>query len=106
MTGGVVVVLGTTGRNVGAGMTGGIIFLLDEKDEISEKINHEIISIYDLSNQSQEDILIPPIQSHFEKTKSQKAKKILSNWKEWKKKFRILVPPSEKVRLGIEKFKQ
>ena len=102
MTGGVIVVLGSTGRNVGAGMTGGVTFLLDENDEVTERVNKEIVQIYDLSNASQENILKPLIESHFNYTESKKAKEILSNWLQWKKKFKLLIPPSEKERFGIK----
>jgi len=102
MTGGVIVVLGSTGRNIGAGMTGGVTFLLDENNKAVERVNKEIVGIYELSNESQEAILKPLIVAHLEQTKSKKAEVILSNWSKWKKKFKILVPPSEKIKLGLE----
>merc|ERR1712159_631902 len=49
MTGGVVVVLGKTGRNIGAGMTGGIAFFLDQKNELDLKMNKEIVEVYHLN---------------------------------------------------------
>ena len=46
MTGGKVVILGSTGRNIGAGMTGGIAFIIDENNDLSNKVNKEIVSIH------------------------------------------------------------
>ncbi|MFM7313565.1 MAG: glutamate synthase-related protein, partial [Cyanobium sp.] len=57
MTGGVVVVLGSTGRNVAAGMTGGVTFLLDESGGVSERVNPEIVAIHALSTPEQEALL-------------------------------------------------
>ncbi len=105
MTGGVVVVLGSTGRNVGAGMTGGITFLLDEFEQAINLINKEIVEIHSISNHLQEEILKQLLEAHFENTKSTKAKEILSNWIHWKQKFKLLVPPSEKAKVGIEELK-
>ncbi len=104
MTGGVVVVLGLTGRNVGAGMTGGISFLLDEDNSLSNKVNKEIVEIFELYTEAQENILKPIIEEHLAQTKSIKAKEILSDWNHWKKKFKVLVPPSEKEKVGIKEI--
>ncbi len=101
MTGGVIVILGSTGRNVGAGMTGGVTFLLDENNEVIDRINKEIVQIHQLSNEYQENILQTLVKSHYHHTQSQKAKEILSDWILWKKRFKMLVPPSEKEKLGI-----
>ncbi|WP_320666905.1 glutamate synthase large subunit [Prochlorococcus sp. MIT 1307] len=106
MTGGVVIVLGSTGRNVGAGMTGGVAFLLDENNQVADRVNQEIIGTYELSNKTQETILKNMLEAHFKYTKSQKAETILSNWSEWKKKFKILIPPSEKIKLGLQNIEQ
>ncbi len=106
MTGGVIVVLGSTGRNLGAGMTGGLAFLLDEEENIEFQINKEIVEIHPVSNKRQEDILKPLIENHFKRTKSLKAKSIISNWDQWKAKFKLIVPPSEKSKVGIQSIKQ
>ena len=102
MTGGIVVVLGSTGRNIGAGMTGGIAFLLDENDSVKPKVNTEIVEIYKLTTPEQESLLKPLLEQHLNQTKSLKTKQILSNWKEWQSKFKVIVPPSEKNKVGLE----
>ncbi|AAQ00712.1 MULTISPECIES: glutamate synthase large subunit [Prochlorococcus] len=101
MTGGIVVVLGETGRNVGAGMTGGITFLLNEDNQVNNRVNTEIVEIHSLLTTEQEDIVKPLIKEHYQKTKSFKAQKIINEWAYYKQKFKILVPPSEKLRLGL-----
>ncbi len=101
MTGGVVVVLGSTGRNIAAGMTGGIIFLLDHENNVEQKINKEIVEIFNLRTIEQENILKELLESHIAETQSVKAKEILSEWKVFKETFKVLVPPSEKEKLGL-----
>merc|ERR1712003_92411 len=95
MTGGVVVVLGSVGRNVGAGMTGGLGYFYDADGDFEEMVNWEIVKIQRLKTSAGELQLKDMIQSHFEKTGSEKADDILSNWEEEKKKFWQVYPPSE-----------
>ena len=102
MTGGIIVVLGKTGRNIGAGMTGGLAFLLDEQEDLMAKVNTEIVEIVNLSSKVQESIIIKLLKLHIEKTNSPKANNIISNWEIWKKLFKIIVPPSEKSKIGLE----
>jgi len=101
MTGGVVVVLGSTGRNVAAGMTGGVAFLLDEDGGLADRLNREIVALCDLTTTAQEDLLKPLLEAHLEHTASTKAAMILANWPSWKAKFKLLVPPSELANLGL-----
>ena len=101
MTGGVVVVLGSTGRNVAAGMTGGVTFLLDESGGVSERVNPEIVAIHALETPEQEALLKPLLQAHLDSTGSARAAAILSDWASWKGRFKVLVPPSEKATVGL-----
>ena len=102
MTGGLIVVLGKTGRNIGAGMTGGIAFILDEENKLDLRMNKEIVELHHLSSTNQEKNLKDLIIEYSQKTKSPKAEKIISDWSSWKKLFKIVVPPSEKDKVGIE----
>lgn len=106
MTGGVVVVLGSTGRNVAAGMTGGVTFLLDESGGVSERVNPEIVAIHALSTPEQEALLKPLLEAHLEATGSSKAAVILADWSSWKGRFKVLVPPSEKANVGLVEREQ
>ncbi|MEH2440316.1 glutamate synthase large subunit [Nostoc sp.] len=95
MTGGAIVVLGKVGRNVAAGMTGGLAYFLDEDDSFRELVNPEIVKIQRVITEVGAKQLQELIQTHAERTGSPKAKKILQNWQEFLPKFWQLVPPSE-----------
>jgi glutamate synthase (ferredoxin) len=95
MTGGVVVVLGSVGRNVGAGMTGGLAYFLDEDGSFAEKVNKDIVKIQRISTSAGEGQLKNLIEAHLAKTSSAKAKAILDNWESYLGKFWQAVPPSE-----------
>jgi len=95
MTGGVVVCLGNTGRNVGAGMTGGIGYFLDEDNSFADKVNYEIVKIQRVTTPAGESQLKELITLHSDRTGSEKAKNILANWSEYLPKFWQVVPPSE-----------
>jgi len=95
MTGGVVVMLGSVGRNVGAGMTGGIGYFYDADDSLPEKINGEIVKMQRLVTDEGEDQLKHMIERHYELTGSERAEEILNNWEEAKGRFWQVFPPAE-----------
>ncbi|MGH2415790.1 MAG: hypothetical protein ACRDEA_19290, partial [Microcystaceae cyanobacterium] len=90
-----VVVLGGVGRNVGAGMTGGLAYFLDEDGTLPEKVNSEIIKIQRLCTPAGEQQLKELIIAHVERTGSHKGKMILDRWESFVGKFWQAVPPSE-----------
>jgi glutamate synthase (ferredoxin) len=96
MTGGVVVVLGRVGRNVGAGMTGGLGYFLDEDGSFQTKVNPEIVAVQRVNSPAGEQQLKDLIQAHADKTGSPKAKALLADWSNTLSKFWQVVPPSEK----------
>lgn len=95
MTGGCVVVLGKVGRNVGAGMTGGLAYILDEDDTLIPKVNKEIVKIQRVLAPVGQMLLKSLIQAHVEKTGSNKGSAILKEWDKYLPLFWQLVPPSE-----------
>lgn len=95
MTGGVVVILGSVGRNVGAGMTGGIGYFYDADNSFDDKVNLEIVKVQRLATAEGEAQLKHMIERHFELTGSERADEILGNWDEEKNKFWQVYPPSE-----------
>lgn len=95
MTGGCVVVLGPVGRNVAAGMTGGLGYFYDADGKFEEKVNGEIVNCQRVITEPGANQLKGLIQAHLEKTGSKKAKAILDNWAAELPKFWQLVPPSE-----------
>jgi len=80
MTGGVVVMLGSVGRNVGAGMTGGIGYFYDNDDSFQGKVNREIVSVQRVTTPEGRAQLRRMIERHFELTGSERADMILSNY--------------------------
>ncbi|MBW4560271.1 MAG: glutamate synthase large subunit [Mojavia pulchra JT2-VF2] len=95
MTGGVIVVLGKVGRNVAAGMTGGLAYFLDEDGSFPDLVNREIVKIQRVMTEAGEKQLQELIKTHCDRTGSPKAQMILQNWQEFLPKFWQLVPPSE-----------
>jgi len=95
MTGGVVVILGSVGRNVGAGMTGGIGYFYDDNGGFEERVNGEIVKTQRIVTNEGEAQLKTIIERHYERTGSDKAEKILNNWEDEVKKFWQVYPPSE-----------
>lgn len=95
MTGGLIVVLGKVGRNVGAGMTGGMAYLLDETGNLPAKVNSEIVRIQRVQTPAAEQQLREMVEQHRDRTGSPKAARILSHWSEYLPQFWQVIPPSE-----------
>lgn len=95
MTGGCVIVLGKVGRNVAAGMTGGLAYLLDEDDTLIPKVNKEIVKIQRVNAPVGQMQLKSLIEAHVEKTGSTRGSTILNEWDKYLPLFWQLVPPSE-----------
>ena len=81
MTGGNVVILGEVGDNFAAGMTGGMAFIYDEKNEFEKKVNPETVVWQRLETEYWKNLLKNLIQKHFEETKSKIAEKIIFDYK-------------------------
>ncbi|MDG1664268.1 MAG: glutamate synthase subunit alpha, partial [Hyphomicrobiales bacterium] len=114
MTGGIVVVLGKVGRNFGAGMSGGIAYVLDEEDKFKRLYNSEMIELEKITNTDQSilsDNLLKHdkerfkslIENHFRYTNSPKAKNILDNFNNYLPKF-IKVMPTEYKKVLIKMY--
>lgn len=95
MTGGQVAVLGATGKNFAAGMSGGIAYVLDEKDDFSMKCNLEMVNIEPL-NENDKEALKSLIEKHVEYTQSTKGKRILQKWDEYAGQFVKVINPQYK----------
>ncbi len=92
MTGGRVVVLGTTGKNFAAGMSGGIAYVLDENSDLYMKMNKELVSVETVCEKYDVLELKAMIEEHVKATGSQKAQKILDNFSEYLPKFKRIIP--------------
>ena len=92
MTGGRVVVLGSTGKNFAAGMSGGIAYVLDEDNDLYMRVNKEMVSMSEITNKYDVIELKEMIQEHVALTNSEKGKKILDNFGEYLPKFKKIIP--------------
>ncbi len=92
MTGGRVVVLGSTGKNFAAGMSGGIAYVLDEKRDLYKRLNKEMVSFEEVTNKYDVLELKEMIKEHVAYTNSAKGKEILDNFGEYLPKFKKIMP--------------
>lgn len=107
MTGGRVVVLGSTGRNFAAGMSGGIAFVFDEDGTFKSRINKEMVHIESLSEQYEINEVKTMIRNHVKFTSSSVGQRILENWEENVFSFVKVIPKDFKRMFeSIEKAKQ
>jgi glutamate synthase (NADPH/NADH) large chain len=101
MTGGKAIILGETGRNFGAGMSGGIAYIWDDKGNFEENVNPGMVEVTDLAKAKDADEIgkvKAMIEEHLKWTGSSRAKAILDNWdKELPKFKRVISPIYEKV---------
>jgi glutamate synthase (NADPH/NADH) large chain len=80
MTGGRAVILGDTGRNFGAGMSGGVAYVLDANDDFASKCNQEMVDLERLQHQEEITVLKGLIEEHREYTGSAVADRLLQDW--------------------------
>ncbi len=92
MTGGRVVVLGPTGKNFAAGMSGGIAYVLDEGNDLYKRLNKEMVSSGEITSKYDVLELKAMIQEHVALTNSEKGKRILDNFGEYLPKFKKIIP--------------
>ena len=92
MTGGRVVVLGPTGRNFAAGMSGGVAYVLDEGRDFYLRLNKALVSMELVTEQHDIAELRGLIQAHADATGSPKAKRILDDFDAWLPKFKKILP--------------
>ncbi|MGB1756094.1 MAG: glutamate synthase subunit alpha, partial [Pseudomonadales bacterium] len=97
MTGGVVVILGPTGRNFGAGMSGGVAYVLDRKGDFHKQCNMETFELETLSDANEAE-LKSLIEKHHHYTGSAVAEGLLKDWEQEKAAF-IKVMPSDYKRV-------
>ncbi len=96
MTGGVAVILGPTGRNFGAGMSGGMAFVYNPDGLFEQQCNKDTFEIEEVSSETDMGELKKLIQNHLDLTQSEVAKKLLLNWKLELKNFSKVIPTDYK----------
>jgi len=104
MTGGRTVVLGPTGRNFAAGMSGGVAYVLDETGNFDFFCNMEMVELSLIEDSMDSKELHGLISNHYKYTESILAKKILDNWSVYVDKFKKIVPIEYKKVLQEEKI--
>ena len=96
MTGGKAIILGDTGRNFGAGMSGGEAYVFDPKKQFKEKCNFDTFELEGLKDKDEIDLLHNLVKNHFKYTESEIAKRILDDWSSNIKKFVKVMPTDYK----------
>ncbi|WP_028117786.1 glutamate synthase large subunit [Ferrimonas senticii] len=97
MTGGVVVILGKTGVNFGAGMTGGFAFVFDQHNDFSRRVNGELVELMSVSEPMVQHHLKTLIQAHYEATGSERAADILEDLTHWLPRFKLVKPKTSQI---------
>ena len=97
MTGGTVVILGSTGKNFAAGMSGGVAYVLDENHQLYTKLNKELVECGEVSALRDIEQLRSLISEHVSATGSEKGAEILNNFEEYLPKFKKIIPHDYKT---------
>ena len=92
MTDGVVVILGETGRNFGAGMSNGVAYVLDERGDFRQRVNQELVGLEQVTVPESIELLEALVRRHQELTGSLRAKEILDDWRTFLPQFWKVVP--------------
>ena len=100
MTGGRVVVLGRTGKNFAAGMSGGIAYVLDEDTSLYKRMNKQLVSIEPVTDKYDVLELKDLITEHGAYTNSKKGTEVLDNFGEYLPKFKRIIPHDYKKMLN------
>jgi glutamate synthase (ferredoxin) len=96
MTGGRVVVLGPTGRNFAAGMSGGVAYVLDEAGDFARRCNLQMVALEKLDDANETELVWKMIQRHQAYTQSALAARLLANWRQVVPKFVKVMPKDYK----------
>ena len=96
MTGGCVVVIGATGRNFAAGMSGGIAYVLAEKETFRIHCNLDMVDLEGIEEDEDVKTITTLLTKHMEYTRSTVAKNILDNWNEYQARFVKVMPKDYK----------
>ena len=109
MTGGVVVVLGPTGINFGAGMTGGFAFVLDRDNAFVDRYNHELVDIHRLHTESMEahmNYLRRMIQDHVRETGSVWGRELLEDFNDVAERFWLIKPKASDLQTLLDALRR
>ena len=85
-------VLGSTGRNFAAGMSGGIAYVLDETGDFPNRCNPQMVTLEKFESPEEQEIVRQMIQKHLEYTRSKRAENVLVSWDLMSQKFVKVLP--------------
>lgn len=106
MTGGTVVILGQTGKDLAAGMSGGIAYIYDPNHDLYTRLNKQLVNTYEVSGKADIETLTQLLKNHYKYTNSDVAQKILSNLDHELSNFKKIVPKDyEKITTLIQELK-
>ena len=106
MTGGRIVILGETGRNFAAGMSGGVAYVYNPKDKFSALCNQDMVRLQSFQDKKEEEEIRNLIEKH-ECTESELAERMLTNWEVHKNLFTVVMPKDYKrVLEAIQRAKE
>ena len=92
MTGGIALILGSTGRNLAAGMSGGIAYVMDIKHDLYTRLNKQLVSMSELTENHDIETVRSLIEQHVKETQSALGKKILDDFENYVPHFKKIVP--------------
>ena len=92
MTGGAIVVLGNTGKNFAAGMSGGVAYVYDPDDTLESRANTEMVDLSTDLNARDRTLLTRLVENHLEYTDSERAETLLENWAVEREQFTRVMP--------------
>ncbi|MBR4144601.1 MAG: glutamate synthase large subunit [Lachnospiraceae bacterium] len=101
MTGGCAVILGSTGKNFAAGMSGGVAYVLDEGNKLYKNLNRQLVSMESLENKADIEKVKSIIEKHVQLTGSVKGKKILDNFDSYIVSFKKIIPVDYKQIMSL-----
>ncbi|MBQ0041879.1 MAG: glutamate synthase large subunit [Lachnospiraceae bacterium] len=101
MTGGKAVILGPTGKNFAAGMSGGIVYVLDEENHLYKNLNKDLVLMEKVELKADKEELRGMLEAHKLHTGSVKATKVLDNFDEYVTKFKKIIPADYKKLLAL-----
>ena len=107
MTGGRAVILGKVGKNFAAGMSGGIVYVLDEDSDLYTKVNKKMVEIEKMTSKYDVLELKDMINDHVKYTNSEKGKEILEHFSDYLPKFKKIIPHEyKKMQMAIVQMEE
>ena len=98
MTGGVVTILGETGINFGAGMTGGFAYVFDEFNHFEERVNTDLVDVLPMKDLNLlREHLRGIVDAHLNETGSERAEMMLDDFPSYVQRFKLVKPKGLKV---------